>query len=119
MVKGDVVTQTTVATSTTVYPVVADPNYSWGILGVDVVFTKSETKSIAGASGYSATASAVCALVPAPVPRAVCIAAMVAFGVQIDRTFNNTAAAGKCVKVFVPYTAVLLPSAVLPTVKCT
>lgn len=116
-VKGDVLTQTTVATSTTSFPVVADPIVSWGILGADVTFTKSETKSIASKTGYAQTASAVCAIFPIPVAVG-CGALMAIWSTMLDKTFNNAAAAGKCVKMFVPYTAVLIPSASLSTVKC-
>ncbi len=117
-VKGDVITQTTIAPSGTVFPVVADPKISWGILGADVTYTKSETKTIAGYTGYAATAAAACAFIPGVLTTVACAALMTIWSTMLDKTFNNAAANGKCVKMFVPYTAVLFPTATLSTVKC-
>lgn len=53
--EGGTLVQSIDTNSTTAFPVVADPHYTWGIISGTVYFNKSETRKIALGGGLAAT----------------------------------------------------------------
>ncbi|WPO76643.1 hypothetical protein [Streptomyces sp. KN37] len=53
--EGSTLVQSIDTNSTTTFPVVADPHYTWGIVSGTVYFNKSETRKIALGGGLAAT----------------------------------------------------------------
>lgn len=84
------------------YPVIADPQISFGA-AIYMTYSKAETKKYAAYTAYGTISAALCAFIPVPVGQAACIAAAGGIAVSLDKTFNEAAAAGRCVQVSVPY----------------
>ncbi|MFJ6831918.1 hypothetical protein [Streptomyces sp. NPDC091209] len=93
-VEGDTVTQTVETGANTVYPIVADPKWTWGIISGTVYFNKKETAHLASNAGFVAVLFAA-----APPP-------FDAYGIlnaaNISRVAWNAGSDGKCVEVKVP-----------------
>ena len=108
--KGSTLTQTVTTSSTSSYPIVADPSYStcvkgsgirtstWGCIDWDAHETKDFASTTFTSSGIATVLSASCARIKKTVYATICIAAInvsVAYGFKI---INDAATAHKCLR---------------------
>ncbi|MFD9847708.1 hypothetical protein [Streptomyces parvus] len=88
--EGNTLVQTVDTQSNTVYPVVADPKFDWGIVTGTLYFNKSETRKAVESGGFLTAAAA---MIPGPgAPSAVTIAGWSTMAAIAQRH-------GKCLKI--------------------
>ncbi|MEY4230020.1 MAG: hypothetical protein RLZZ362_869 [Actinomycetota bacterium] len=83
------------------YPVVADPNYTWGWVSGTVYYTRAETRSMKTASAGGVIAAGLCAYFGAATLGAACVLSA-AFWAQWNYVAGNAYADGKCIKIKIP-----------------
>ncbi|MER6523261.1 hypothetical protein ABT246_41525 [Streptomyces sp. NPDC001553] len=104
--EGNTLIQQIHVTSSTAFPVVADPSVSFG-RGIYVKFNRSETSSIAPYSDAASAVVAACQKVPdrvrnVPV-RTICRGTLGASAQSVRNTFKSAASQGRCVQIRMPY----------------
>jgi hypothetical protein len=83
------------------YPVVADPNYTWGWVTGTVYYTRAETRSMKTWSYGAVVAAGLCAAFAVQTAMAAC-AISAAFYAQWNYVAGNAYGDGKCMKIKVP-----------------
>lgn len=109
-VDGQTVTQVVDFTSSSIFPVVADPTALYFWWGQATKFSRSETNAVAAAanSGYPALVTAFCGLI-ASAPGAVgCGVVSGAFILFVGNQFKAAKAQGRCIQVNMPYVGIII-----------